>query len=126
MTTEAGTSARLDLRAQVEAVLDGVADPCSVAVHSPMGLREMGLVETVSIDSGSVAVRLRLTSPTCLQVGYFVNEIKTHVGTLEGVTAVEVTHDLGFDWDPSMIAPEAAERRRLKLLAISSAVRGAG
>ena len=113
------------IRTEIDAALNSVADPCSVAVHSPMGLIDMGLVEHVVVDGGEVTVRLRLTSPTCLQVGYFSREVTDRVGALAGVTRVTVTHDLGFDWTPEMIAPEAAVKRENKLLQIRDRARHA-
>ncbi len=106
---------------EIESAINSIPDPCSVAAHSPMGLVEMGLLEKLEIDDGGeVTVRLRLTSPTCLQVGYFSHEITERVGVLEGVTSVVVTNDLGLDWTPDMIAPEAAAARHLKLLSMGA------
>jgi metal-sulfur cluster biosynthetic enzyme len=106
----------LSIWSDIESALNSVADPCSVAVHSPMGLIDMGLVDGIEMDaSGEVTIRLRLTSPSCLQVGYFANEVRERVGAVVGVTKVVVTHDLGLDWDPGMISPAAAEARNKKL-----------
>jgi len=106
---------------EIEGVINSIPDPCSVAAHSPMGLVEMGLLEQLEIDDeGEVTVRLRLTSPSCLQVGYFSHEITDRVGALEGVTSVVVTHDLGLDWSPDMIAPKAAAARHLKLVSMGA------
>lgn len=107
----------LSIWSEIESALNSVADPCSVAVHSPMGLIDMGLVDGIEMDGGGeVTIRLRLTSPSCLQVGYFVNEVSERVGSVAGVTKVVVTHDLGLDWTPDRIAPAAAEARSKKLL----------
>ena len=62
-----------------------------------------------------VTVGLRLTSPTCLMVGYFCSEIASTLRDLAGDRQVRVTYDLGLDWSPNMIAPEAAERRQAQL-----------
>lgn len=105
--------------AEIHRVLDGIVDPCSVSHGVPMGIDEMGLVRSVDIDEdGNVVVDMRLTSPCCLMVGHFTMETKARVGALPGVRTVELRHDAGMDWTPSMIAPAAEARRRLALQVI--------
>lgn len=105
--------------ADVRRVLDDIKDPCSIATSVPMGLDEMGIVKSVSIDeAGEVAIELRLTSPFCEMISYMRNEALKRVGTLPGVRSVTVTHDSGLDWDHDMIAPAAQARRRRRLDAI--------
>ena len=60
------------LHAMVLAQLDEIEDPCSVASGTPMGLVEMGLVDSVNVSAGGlVEVNLRLTSPLCHMIGFF-------------------------------------------------------
>jgi metal-sulfur cluster biosynthetic enzyme len=107
--------------AEVYRVLDGIVDPCSVSHGVPMGIDEMGLVRSVTIDdAGHVVVDMRLTSPCCLMVGYFSTEAKARVGALPGVRSVELRHDTGMDWTPSMITPAAEARRQLALQVVHS------
>lgn len=109
------------LEASIRAVLDEIKDPCSIAAAVPMGLSEMGLISSLGVTSGgSVHVELRLTSPFCEMIAYMQNEIMDRVGELEGVTAVSVCHDSGFDWDHDMIAPEARARRERRLAQLRS------
>ena len=106
--------------------LDGIADPCSVASVSPMGLTEMGLVETVAISGeGDVRIDLRLTSPTCNMLGFMAEEATRRVRALAGVRSVEVVADEGMSWSPSLIAPEALARRRDRLMVLAQR-RGSG
>ncbi|WP_214104362.1 metal-sulfur cluster assembly factor [Acrocarpospora catenulata] len=102
------------------AIRDGLArvkDPCSLASVFPMNLDEMGLLEDIEIgQDGDVVVRLRLTSPSCLMIGFLATEIERFVAPVEGVRTVTVTHDTGMTWDPSMIRADVRERRRLALL----------
>jgi metal-sulfur cluster biosynthetic enzyme len=98
--------------AEIRRRLDLIGDPCSVASGVGMGLDEMGLVEDVELgDDGDVVIRLRLTSPTCMMIGYFKVEAQRRVGDVAGVRAVEVLADRGLDWHPDMMS-EAAKRRR--------------
>lgn len=105
------------LEAEVRVLLDTIADPCSVAAGSPIGLSEMGLVRAVEADAdGRVTVHLRLTSPFCHMIGFFTTDATRLVGQLPGVTAVVVTADQGLDWSPTMISPAAQSRRRFPLV----------
>jgi metal-sulfur cluster biosynthetic enzyme len=110
-----------ELVEKVQNVLDEIHDPCSVATSVPMGLVEMGLVESVTTPApGHVHVRLRLTSPFCEMIAYMKGEALRKIGDLDGVTNVTVDHDLGLDWDHDMIAPQAQARRQLRLLTIQN------
>ncbi len=103
-------------REEVLACLDKVMDPCSAASASPMSIVEMGLIRDLQIgDDGRILVGLRLTSPSCYMVSYMATHARQYIGALAGVSHVEVEADAGLDWDPSMIAPAAAERRRAAL-----------
>lgn len=106
-------SARAVLEADVREQVNQIGDPCSVASGTPMGLTDMGLVERVDIEAqGKVQVHLRLTSPSCYQLGYFTEEIITRVSALDGVESVEVHSDKGLDWTPDMMSDDAKRRRR--------------
>ncbi len=81
-----------------------------------MGLDEMGLVRDVLVSpDGDVTISLRLTSPFCHMIGFFQAEATKLAGALDGVRSVTVKGDMGLDWSPSLIAPEAQARRRLPL-----------
>lgn len=106
---------------EVRQIIDEIKDPCSVAAAVSMGLDEMGLVKSIEISpDGQVDVVLRLTSPFCEMVAYMRSEVLTKVGALPGVTAVNVSHDRGLDWEPEMIAPGAEARRRQRLAVIAN------
>jgi metal-sulfur cluster biosynthetic enzyme len=82
-----------------------------------MGLEDMGLIERINLDDdGNVEVALRLTSPCCMNVGYFDVETRKRVSKVPGVRSVEVSTDRGLDWDPSMMSDDAKRRRRESLL----------
>jgi metal-sulfur cluster biosynthetic enzyme len=104
--------------AEIRQRLDSIGDPCSVAHGTPMGLSEMGLVRNVEVDGeGHVLIELRLTSPTCMMIGYFDVEASRRVSEIPGVTTVEVRADHGLDWLPSMMSESAQRRRRASLQA---------
>src|SRR4051794_15361136 len=109
--------------AAVLGCLNTIGDPCSAAHGQSMGIVDMGLIERLAIDpAGHVEIRIRLTSPCCGMVGYFIEEAKSRVGALAGVADVAVEADHGLDWSPSMMSEEAQRRRRARLRSLGVAV----
>jgi metal-sulfur cluster biosynthetic enzyme len=108
-------------RAAILAELDEIKDPCSMASGVPMGLAEMGLIDTLEISpGGEVVIRLRLTSPFCHMIGFFKTEAQRRVMTLPGITGVSLSADNGLDWSPDRISPAAQARRAGQLKAMQS------
>lgn len=103
-----------EIEARVRDCLLQIKDPCSVATGYPLHLQEMGLVKSIEIDAtaGRAVVDLRLTSPTCVMVGYFVTEIQRLVTeAVPDIHDVEVLFDRGFDWTPDMMSEEVRQAR---------------
>lgn len=115
MTTLAhqGWSVPVELGAVVERRLDEVIDPCSTASVLPMSIVEMGLVSDVTLTDGRLSVHLRLTSPSCLMVGYIAKEARERLEGLAG--SVDVVPDGGLDWDPGYVDPDVAAERTRRL-----------
>lgn len=104
------------LERSIRACADEVKDPCSLATDLPLGLDEMGLVERVEVGGeGDVEIALRLTSPTCVMVGYFRQELVDRVTDLSGVRSVEVRFDRGLDWAPSHMSERVKRLREARL-----------
>ena len=101
---------------EIRSRIDTIVDPCSAANGTAMGLAEMGLVDRVEVDDGGHAtIYLRLTSPSCMMVGYLAVEITERARRVPGITDARVVTDVGLDWRPSMISPAAQQRRRRAL-----------
>jgi metal-sulfur cluster biosynthetic enzyme len=92
--------------------LDGIVDPCSEARGTDISIVEMGLLKRIEVDDGSVHVELRITSPSCMMVGYFIEQANERVGSLPGVEEVTLSTDAGLSWRDEMMAEAAKERRR--------------
>ena len=71
----------------------------------------MGLLKSIEIDAGHVTVNMRLTSPLCFMVPYFIRETEDRVGGLRGVESVTLETDTGMEWTPEMMSEEAKQRR---------------
>ncbi|NVI98878.1 DUF59 domain-containing protein [Myxococcus sp. AM009] len=94
--------------------IQDIPDPCSCATGVPLGIGEMGLIESVTRTEGQVTVRMHITSPMCMMAAYFMREIEQRLLTVEGVTEVNVEFDQELKWTPQDITPEARERLAAK------------
>lgn len=92
--------------------LDKIIDPCSEARGTDISIVEMGLLKRIEVEDGSVHIELRITSPSCMMVGYFIEQANERVGSLPGVEEVTLSTDAGLSWRDEMMAEEANERRR--------------
>jgi metal-sulfur cluster biosynthetic enzyme len=92
--------------------LDEIIDPCSEARGTDISIVEMGLLKKIEIDDGTVHIELRITSPSCMMVGYFIEQANERVGALSGVNEVTLETDAGLSWRDEMMAESAMMRRR--------------
>jgi metal-sulfur cluster biosynthetic enzyme len=113
MLGPSGSGSEVDARhrAEVEAILNEIIDPCSAAAGLPLGLVEMGIVDRVQVTSGEVEVMLLPTSFACVFVGLFEGEVRARLERLEWCTAVDVHVWDGDDiWDETRLSKDAKAR----------------
>jgi len=106
--------------------LDEIVDPCSEARGTDISIVEMGLLKRIEVDGGSVHVELRITSPSCMMVGYFIEQANERVGDLQGVEEVTLSTDAGLSWRDEMMSEDAKERRREHQQALADRYAGEG
>jgi metal-sulfur cluster biosynthetic enzyme len=92
--------------------LDDIIDPCSEARGTDISIVEMGLLKEIEVDDSAVHIELRITSPSCMMVGYFIEQATERIGGLPGVEEVTLSTDAGLSWRDDMMAGEAMARRR--------------
>lgn len=106
---------------RVLAALREVVDPCSVAAATPIDIVEMGLVDRIEPDDEKgVAIRLSLTTPSCMMLGQLLDQIDQHVTPVLG-RRPEVSLDDGMTWTPERMTGNARairEARRQTLLSL--------
>jgi metal-sulfur cluster biosynthetic enzyme len=77
----------------------------------------MGLIAGVEISGDRVEVKVRLTSPVCLQASNIAEAVCDAVRGLTWVTDARCSFDAGNEWEPEMMNPavrhELRQRRRL-------------
>jgi metal-sulfur cluster biosynthetic enzyme len=97
---------------QVREELNQIIDPCSASRGTNHSVIEMGLLDSIEIDGGDVTINMRLTSPACFMIPYFIRKMEDGIGSLEGVESVELVTDSGLNWSPDLMSPEAKQRRK--------------
>jgi metal-sulfur cluster biosynthetic enzyme len=109
--------------AQIYEQLATVYDTCSVFNGTNLNIVEMGLVEQVQREGGSVHVRLLLTDPICLYQFEMRAQIVEKLSALPGIDHVHVEPVAGKLWWPERMAPPARERleklRRKRLASVT-------
>lgn len=98
-------------RPEVQAALESVVDPCSLAAGTPLSLRQMGLLRSVQEDDGVVTVRFGVTGPGCTFLAVLGQGVLDAVGRVPGVRAVLVQLDTELTWHPELMTEDA--RRQL-------------
>lgn len=74
----------------------------------PVNIYEMGLIYELKIDpSGSVAIKMTLTSPNCPAAASLPSEVEAKVRTAPGVTDAKVEVVWDPIWNPSMMSEAA-------------------
>lgn len=101
-------------RGLVEEQLDEIIDPCSAANGTNLSIIEMGLVADIEVESSQVTVSLRLTSPFCMQIPYFIDEVEERVGGLDDVSSVTLKTDQGMEWHQGMMTKSARAQREAR------------
>lgn len=97
---------------RVRAELEEVLDPCSTFTDNPISIVDLGLVDEVTIEDGTVRVWLLPTNGMCMYMMNMSEEVQERVGDLEGVDSVEVTQETGKIWTPVRMSEQARENRQ--------------
>lgn len=112
----------MTVEAAVRERLDEIVDPCSAANGTDLSIVDMGLLESVDVDGTHVTVSMRLTTPFCMQLPYFVEEVEGRVADLEWVESVELETDDGLQWHAEMMREEARRERQERKAARAEAL----
>jgi metal-sulfur cluster biosynthetic enzyme len=87
------------------AQLDKVLDPCSIAMGRPISVRQMGLIDELSLTDGTARVVLCLTDPGCINYAQIARYVTDALMELDEVDAVEVVHTIEKLWTPDRVKP---------------------
>lgn len=93
----------LETEKDIVLTLKNIYDP-----EIPVNVYDLGLIYEVDVEpDGSTTILMTLTAPTCPVAEQLVEDIRTQVAKVKGVTDVEVTLTFDPPWDKSMISEEA-------------------
>ena len=93
----------LDIESDIVVELRTVFDP-----EVPVNVYDLGLIYDVDVqDDGKVDITMTLPATNCPVADDVVQEVKTAVGSVEGVTGVEVKLVFDPPWDQSRMSEEA-------------------
>ncbi|HEX8705223.1 MAG TPA: hypothetical protein VF815_40705 [Myxococcaceae bacterium] len=100
----------MTIESELLARIQTIPDPCSLSVGVPLGIGEMGLLQSLTYEAGRVNVRLQITSPMCTMAIYFMREIEQRLLSDERVQSVNVEFDHSLEWKPEHISAEGRQR----------------
>ena len=114
MVTQAET-----LERRVWDVLETIEDP-----ELPVAITDLGLVQAVAVHGGDVHVTVLPTFSACPAIGVIRDDIRTRLGAISGVNAVEV--EVSFEEPWTMARMTERGRERLLRHGVSVPARGGG
>ena len=84
-------------------VLKTVFDP-----EIPVDIYNLGLIYRVELqDNGQLEVDMSLTAPNCPAADFIIEDVRTKVSAVSGVTSANVNMVFEPEWDKSMMTEEA-------------------
>jgi metal-sulfur cluster biosynthetic enzyme len=88
------------LFARIEARLERVTEPCSIAFGKPISIVEMGLIERIAVTESHAEVTLGLTDAACVHFAGLQRFIRDELLELPEIRTVEVRQTLDLLWTP--------------------------
>ena len=84
-------------------VLKTVYDP-----EIPVNIWDLGMIYKIDVkDDGNVDLDMTFTAPNCPAADFILEDVRTKVDSVEGVTATNVNLVFEPAWDQSMMTEEA-------------------
>lgn len=84
-------------------VIKTVYDP-----EIPVNIFDLGMIYKIDVqDDGTVDMDMTFTSPSCPAADFILEDVRTKVDSVEGVTATNVNLVFEPEWDQSMMTEEA-------------------
>ena len=88
---------------EIVAALKGVFDP-----EIPVNIYDMGLIYEIDFEPSGVAhITMTLTAPNCPVADSLVEDVKSAVAGVEGVSEVDLKLTFDPPWDKNMLSDEA-------------------
>ena len=99
MTIEEKTA----IEERIVEVLKTVYDP-----EIPVNIYDLGLIYNIDVqETGAVELDMPFTAPTCPAADFILEDVRTKVEAVVGVTSANVNMVFEPEWDKSMMTDEA-------------------
>ncbi|MBO5613101.1 MAG: DUF59 domain-containing protein [Prevotella sp.] len=84
-------------------VLKTVFDP-----EIPVNIYDLGLIYKIDLqDDGALDIDMTFTAPSCPAADFIIDDVRTKVSAIKGVTTANVNMVFEPEWDKSMMSEEA-------------------
>ncbi len=84
-------------------VLKTVYDP-----EIPVNIYDLGLIYRIDLDmDGNLDMDMTFTAPSCPAADFIIEDVRTKVSAVSGVTSAQVNMVFEPEWDKSMMTEEA-------------------
>lgn len=88
---------------QILKILKSIYDP-----EIPVNIYDLGLIYEVTVDeAGKADVTMTLTAPNCPMADQLMEEVNLKVGSVEGVTEVNLNLTFSPPWTKDLMSEEA-------------------
>ena len=94
---------KVEIEGHIVDVLKTVYDP-----EIPVDIWNLGMIYKIDVkDDGAVELDMTFTAPSCTAADFILEDVRTKVESVEGVTSANVNLVFEPAWDQSMMSEEA-------------------
>ena len=94
---------KVEIEGHIVDVLKTVYDP-----EIPVDIWNLGMIYKIEVkDDGAVELDMTFTAPSCPAADFILEDVRTKVESVEGVTSANVNLVFEPAWDQSMMSEEA-------------------
>lgn len=92
----------LQIEEEVLRMLKTVFDP-----EIPVNIYDLGLIYKIDIEDSKCLIDMTLTAPSCPAADFLIEDIRQKVGSVEGISEVQVNLVFDPEWTKDMMSEEA-------------------
>ncbi|MBR4898752.1 MAG: DUF59 domain-containing protein [Prevotella sp.] len=94
---------KTQIESRIVDVLKTVYDP-----EIPIDIYELGMIYKIDVqDDGSVDIDMTFTAPNCPAADFILEDVRTKVESVEGISSANINLVFEPVWDQSMMSEEA-------------------
>lgn len=103
LTTDMTQQEKTQIEERIVDVLKTVYDP-----EIPVDIYELGMIYKIDVrDDATVDIDMTFTAPNCPAADFILEDVRTKVESVEGVTSANINLVFEPAWDQSMMSEEA-------------------